>query len=614
MMESGGRCGQLFLSLLLVFFSLTVAPLLSAKPRSASGALAPTSSVVPTKKTSRVDDSISTSPAKDLILRLENEHKADALAHFVEGMSFEENGEMERALAAYRKVLDVDPGQADLASRVASLLTRQDDFPQAIDVLKDAIKANPNAPEPLLQLAFISAKYLRRTDQAIEYVNRAIALDPHNIDAYERLCEIALATGEEKKALEALDRAGTLKSDDPTFWTRLGKLYASIVFKPERAPKPGEIARVNDIFKKAVDHAGENAAVLKDLADYYASTQQVKEAIPLYIRVLELEPEDTNAREKLASDFVLTNQREKAVEMLEEIIKQHPEKYQPYDLLAGLLEDSARALEREKKTDQAKATFAKAAANYEQSLVVNPRRFSAYRNLAELLLGPLRESERAVKVLNEARQRFPQAPEIAYYLAIAQRESKHFQEAVATFEEAQHEAELQGAEITNARFYFDYGAAAEQAGLYDRAADLFRKSIAIDPSNAADAYNYLAYMWAEHNIRLDEAEQMIKLALQADPSNGAYIDTLGWLEYRQGKFDQALVDLLRAAQKLTRDDPVVFEHIGDTFAKMNKVAQAVDAWQKAFNLDPQNKKLSEKIDNAKTKMSKGQPPNANPIH
>jgi len=213
-------------------------------------------------------------------------------------------------------------------------------------------------------------------------------------------------------------------------------------------------------------------------------------------------------------------------------------------------------------------------------------------------------------VLTEARARFPQTPEISYYLAIAQREAKHSQEAVTTFEEALHEADVQGGEITNARFFFDYGAAAEQAGLYDKAADLFQKSISIDPTNAADSQNYLAYMWAEHNMRLPEAEQMVKLALQADPNNGAYLDTLGWLEYRQGKFDQALVDLLRAAQKLTRDDPVVFEHIGDTFANINKVAQAVDAWQKALNLDPQNKNLAGKIENAKTKMSKGQTPNA----
>jgi tetratricopeptide (TPR) repeat protein len=585
-----------------------------ARPRVTSATPAPAQTVAPAKKITRQDDSLNPTPAKDLLLRLENEHKADALAHFVEGLSFEENGEMDKALAAYRKVLDVDPGQTDLAGRVASLLARQEDFPQAIDVLKDAIKATPNAPEPLLQLAFIYAKYLGRTDQAIDYVNQAIALDPHNISAYERLCEVALAAGDEKKALQVLDRAAALKTDDATFWTRLGKLYASIVFKTDRAPKPDEIARVNDIFKKAAEHAGDDSVVLKDLADYYASTQQIKEAIPLYLRLLELEPEDTNSREKLATGFLVTNQREKAVQMLEEIIKQHPEKYQPYDLLAGLLDDMARAFEREKKKDEATAAFAKAAANYEQSLIVNPDLASPYLHLAELLLGPLKENERAVKVLKEARQHFPQTPEIAYYLAIAQREAKRSQEAVTTFEEALHEAELDGGEITNARFYFDYGAAAEQAGLYNKAADLFQKSIALDPANAADAYNYLAYMWSEHNMRLDEAEQMVKLALQADPNNGAYIDTLGWLEYRQGKFDQALVDLLRAAQKLTRDDPVVFEHIGDTFAKMNKIAQAVDAWQKALNLDPQNKNLSGKIENAKTKMSKGQTPNANPIH
>lgn len=613
-MIASGCGGRRLAALLLVVFSCVALPAAFARSRVAPLPPPTKPSPMPAKKVSRLDDSLNLMPAKDLQLRLENEHKADALAHFVEGMAFEESGEMDKALASYKKVLDVDPGQVELAGRVASLLARQDDFPQAIDVLKDAIKATPNAPEPLLELAFIYAKYLGRADQAIDYANRAIAINPQNVAAYEKFCEIALVAGDEKKALEALDRAAALKTDDATFWTRLGKLYASIVFKTDRTPAPQEIARVNAIFRKAADHAGDDSAVLKDLADYYASTQQIKEAIPLYLRLLELEPEDTNAREKLATGFLVTNQRDKAIAMLGEIIKQHPEKYQPYDLLAGLLDDTARTLERDKKKDEAKAAFAKAAANYEQSLVVNPDRVSPYLHLAELLLGPLKQADRAAKVLTEARQHFPRTPEIAYYLGIAQREAKQSQAAVSTFEEALHEAEVDGGEITNARFYFDYGAAAEQAGLYDKAAGLFQKSIALDPANGADSYNYLAYMWAEHNMRLGEAEQMIKLALQSDPNNGAYIDTLGWLEYRQGKVDQALVDLLRAAQKLTHDDPVVFEHIGDTFAKMNKIASAVDAWQKALNLDPQNKTLSEKIDNAKTKMSKGQTPNANPIH
>jgi tetratricopeptide (TPR) repeat protein len=614
-MEPNGRLKRILHRLVVWACCLAVASPLLGRPRPGTTDSQTSSRPAAAKKSSsRQSDSISTTPAKDLLLRIEGEHKADALAHFVEGLAFEENGEMDKALAAYRKVLDVDPGQAELAARVATLLTRQDDYPQAIDILKDAVKANPKATEPLLQLAFIYAKYMRRVDQAIDYVNKAIAIDPQNIDAYERLCEIALAAGDEKKAIQTLDRAASTHSDNAAFWARLGKLYAAIVFKPDRPPKSEDIARVNQIFKKAADHAGEDSKVLKDVADYYASTQQIKEAIPLYLRLLELEPDDTNAREKLATGFVLTNQRDKAIEMLEQIIKEHPEKYQPYDLLAGLLDDTARSLEREKKNEQAKAAFAKAAANYEQSLVVNPARPSPYLHLAELLLGPLKEPERAVKVLTEARQRFRQTPEIAYYLAIALREAKHSQEAVIAFEEALREAEAEGAEIANARFYFDYGAAAEQAGLYDKAADLFRKSIAVDPSNAADAYNYLAYMWAEHNMHLDEAEQMIKLALQANPDNGAYIDTLGWLEFRQGKFEQALVDLERASQKLTRDDPVVLEHIGDACAKLNKSAQALDAWHKALSLDPKNKSIAEKIDNAKTKMSKGQTPNANPIH
>ncbi len=559
------------------------------------------------------DDSTNLKPAKDLLLRPDAELKGEALANFVEGTSFEENGEMDKALEAYRKVLNVDPGQAELASRVATLLTRQDDFPQAIDILKDAIKARPKAVEPYLQLAFIYAKYLKRTDQAIEFVNRALALDPTNIDVYQRLYDVEIASGNDKLALQALDRATKVESTDPAFWTRLGKLYAVAVFKPDVEPRPEDVSRVNKIFKKAAEHAADDPGILKEVADYYASSQQISEAIPLYLRILELQPDDAAAREKLATGFVLTNQRDKAIEMLDEIIRQHPEKYQPYDLLAQVLDDQGRSLQRENKSEPAKAAFTKAAVNYEQSLLVNPGHAITYIRLAELLLGPVKDPERAVTILSEARRRFPDAPEMVYYLALSLREAKHPQQAVTTFEEALRETELDSGEIANARFFFDYGAAAEQAGLYDKAADLFKKSISLDSANAAEACNYLGYMWVEHNMHLDEASDMIQRALQSDPNNGAYLDSLGWLEYRQGKFDQAIADLLRAAQNIPHDDAVVFEHIGDTYLKLNRVPQALEAWQKARMLDPQNKNLADKIENTRTKMSKGEPANPNSI-
>jgi tetratricopeptide (TPR) repeat protein len=559
-----------------------------------------------------IDDSLTIAPAKDLTLRGDGAHKADALAHFVQGIDYEENGEMDKALEAYRQVLNVDPGQVELAVRVAALLVREDEYPDAIDVLKDAVKARPNAAEPYLQLAFIYAKYLRKTDQAIEFANKAIALNPQSIDGYQRLFEIRITSGDEKQALEVLDRAAKLQTANPSFWINLGRLYSSVFLKPDAHPSPEQTARLNLVYRTAATKGQDDSAILKEAGDYFASTQQIKEALPLYLRVLELKPDDANVREKLAAAFVLTNQRSRAVETLETIIKEHPEKYQPYELLAQLHDDEGRSLARANRTDAAEAEFKKAAANYEQSLLINPNHAVTYLRLAELLLAPLKQSDRAVALLKDARRQYPDAPEFAYYLAIALREAKNPKESVVTFEEALNEAQNTNPDVLTARFYVDYGAAAEQAGLYEKAADLFRKAIALDPTNSAEPYNYLGYMWAEQNSHLDEAEDAIKRALQFDPGNGAYLDSMGWVQYRQGKFEQALENLKRAVQNLSREDAVVFEHLGDAYLKLNRMPQAIEAWQKAHALDPSNKELAAKIDGHKTQVSKTQPAGVKP--
>ena len=564
------------------------------------------------KRNDLIDDSLALPPARDLNLSIEGGHKAEALAHFAEGIDFEEDGEMEKALEAYRQVLNVDPGQIELAVRVAALLTRDDDYPSAIDVLKDAVKVHPKAPEPYLELSFIYAKYLKKGDQAIEFANKAIALDPQKIDGYQRLFEIYLTAGDEKRAVETLDRAAKMPNDDPTFWARLGRLYGSVILKPDAKPNPEQTARLNDVFEKAAAKGQDNAAVLKEVGDYFASTQQIKEALPFYLRVLELQPDDANVREKLATGFVLTNQRARAVETLEAIIQEHPEKYQSYELLAQLHDDEGRALVRANQTDPANAEFKKAAQNYEQSLLINPNHAGTYLRLAELLLVPLKQSERAVSVLIEGRRRYPDAPEFAYYLAIALRESKKAKDAVIMFEEALNEAQNAEADFLKPRFYVEYGAAAQEAGLYDKAAELFHKAIAMDPANAAEPYNYLGYMWAEQNSHLDEAEDAIKRALQLDPENGAYLDSMAWVEYRQGKYDQALENLKRAIENLPREDAVVFEHLGDVYLKLNRVSQALESWQKAKTLDPSNNDLGAKIEGQKTRVSKTNPTGAKP--
>ncbi len=546
------------------------------------------------------DDSLVLHPPKDLALQYEGERKAQALAAYVEALDLQENGESEKALAAFEKVLNVDPGEVDLATRVAFLLTGQGDYPRAIDILKDAVKAQPKDPEPFLQLAYIYAKYLKKTEPAIRYARQAIALAPTDMDGYQRLCEVQLSAGDRPAALQTLNRAAKVETNDPSFWTRLGKLYLALIAQPDAAPKPVELEKVNQVFHKALELAPGDASVLKDAADYFAASQQIKEAIPLYLRVLELQPNDSGAREKLATGFILTNQRGKAIQMLQEIIQQHPEQYQPYQLLGKVLEEDATSLLKEKKLKEAKAEFAKAAASYEQSLLINAAQPDNYLHLGELYLSRLRDNDRAVKLLQEARRHFPTAPQITYLLAVALRETKDYQRAVATFEEALHEDEAQGSQMANGRFYFEYGAAAERAGLYDKAADLFKQSMQLDPGEEAEAANYLGFMWADQGTHLDEAESYIKKALATDPENGAYLDSLGWLDYRRGKFEQALAELLNAVQALKTEDPTVFEHLGDTYQKLNQLPQALQSWQKSLVLDPTNKKLAEKIEASKT--------------
>src|SRR5207302_1749636 len=109
----------------------------------------------------------------------------------------------------------------------------------------DSLNSKPADAGTYQQLAYIYAKYLKKTDQAIDYANRAIALNPGDADAYQRLVEIEVAAGQEKKALEVLERATKVRSNDPTFWMQVGKLYVAILFKSDSQPKPDELTKVN---------------------------------------------------------------------------------------------------------------------------------------------------------------------------------------------------------------------------------------------------------------------------------------------------------------------------------------------------------------------------------
>jgi Flp pilus assembly protein TadD len=107
-----------------------------------------------------------------------------------------------------------------------------------------------------------------------------------------------------------------------------------------------------------------------------------------------------------------------------------------------------------------------------------------------------------------------------------------------------------------------------------------RRAIDINPSNAP-ALNYLGYTYAESGKRLDEAEKLIKRALNIEPEDGFYVDSLGWVYYQKGEYQKA-VDQLERAVNLTGSDPTITEHLGDAYDKVGKIRDARHEYQDAL--------------------------------
>lgn len=142
---------------------------------------------------------------------------------------------------------------------------------------------------------------------------------------------------------------------------------------------------------------------------------------------------------------------------------------------------------------------------------------------------------------------------------------------------------------------FRLGASLERDKRHEEAVKTFLELIAARPDHAA-ALNYLGYMWAERGENLDKAQEFIGKAVELEPSNGAYLDSLGWVYYQVGKLDLAEKYLLEAV-RLAPDDPTVEEHLGDLYAKKGDLARAQKHWKRALELKPEDggKKLNEKL-------------------
>ncbi|MBL8114632.1 MAG: tetratricopeptide repeat protein, partial [Acidobacteria bacterium] len=142
---------------------------------------------------------------------------------------------------------------------------------------------------------------------------------------------------------------------------------------------------------------------------------------------------------------------------------------------------------------------------------------------------------------------------------------------------------------------FRLAASLERDKKIPEAVAAFEKLLAVRPDHAP-ALNYVGYMWAERNENLDKARAYIQKAVDLEPGNGAYLDSLGWVYFQLGQLDNA-EKYLKDAARLNPDDSAIEDHLGDLYAKKGDLVKARAAFTRALALKPEDggEKLRKKL-------------------
>ncbi len=168
--------------------------------------------------------------------------------------------------------------------------------------------------------------------------------------------------------------------------------------------------------------------------------------------------------------------------------------------------------------------------------------------------------------------------------------------------------------------YFLRGALDERQKHYDSAEEQFRKILALDANNSM-TLNYLGYMLADRGVKLDEALTMVQKAVQQDPQNGAYLDSLGWVYFKMGQYALAEANLRKASERISTD-PQVHDHLGELYEKTGRLKMAASQWEQSLQeyarTDPADaepgdvSKVQKKLDTARVKLAKEESAGASP--
>jgi tetratricopeptide (TPR) repeat protein len=493
------------------------------------------------------------------------------------GRLYQLNKDLGKAEAAFKQALKVDPGSEEATINLAYLYSDEGDTKRAQEMLNSL----PEASRTGKIYAAMGALYERQKDykNAVAAYERALSLDKGNLEAMRGLAQ-NLANDNQMDA--ALSQYKALQDADPQdpqpavemskIYRRMGKLDLAMESLKKAEPFAQdslalEVAYNEALLLEAQGKFDEAAAVFQRLIARTTSPDGKYSAGERSNRALFLS--------RLGNLYRQSGRPLLAIETFRKIVD-----------LGG--EEAARGYQEMIDTYRDQKQWPEATRTAQEAVKKLPEDRGLKLTLA-LQLADDGKPDEGIQLAKSTLKN--ESGDRETYISLSQLYArlKRWKEA----EDAVNEAEkLAGRPEEKEYVQYFKGSLYERQKKYDQAEQAFRQVLEQDPNNST-TLNYLGYMLADHNMRLEEALGMIKRAVELEPQNGAYLDSLGWVYFKLGNYDQAEDNLRRAAEK-TPNDATIQDHLGELYAKTGKLKLAAMHWERA--LDQWNKSMAADVD------------------
>lgn len=500
-----------------------------------------------------------------------SERRVEAQARYAAGLAYELRRDTDRALEEFIKSVEADPSNEDLTLEVSRRLLLKKDFPRALALGRLAAAQPGASAQAYSHLAVLHAEsgQIKEAEQASR---RAIELAPDLLSSYYHLYTLYLNQGQFAPARAVLEDASRRPVAVADYWLDLAELFAHLL-RAQPEAKDAVLASLGRCLQQA-DELGVTSPLRRlKLADGYALAGETERAVRILLQALDDDPEDSRvrdlARQKLVALYISNQDADGALAQLELMVRDHPENPQAAFLLATVALD--------------KKNFTLAEQYFRRTLELKPDFEQAYYSLTVALL-ELRQDEAAARWLTTTREKYPNSFIAQYYSAIVYSRLEEPAKAVEFYNAAEATARAAFPNRLDHEFYFQMGAQLERAKLFDDAARTFKRCLELKP-DFHPALNYLGYMWADEGVNLEEARQLIQKAVDLEPKNPAYLDSLAWVLYKLDQPHLALTHMEEALKHQEEPDATLFDHLGDIHLAIGNRAEARRAWEQSLKVE-----------------------------